>query len=52
MHMSRSQSLTNVKVYIQIYIDIYFRVSLGGHNLGIFYDRNATRHATYTDLNL
>ena len=25
--------------YIQIYIDSYVRVSLGGHNLGIFYAR-------------
>ena len=35
----RNQSLTNVKVYIRIHIDIYVRVSVGGHNLGIFNTR-------------
>ena len=32
----RNQSLTNVLVYIQIYIVIYVRVSLGDHNFGTF----------------
>ena len=35
----RNQRLTNVYVCIQSYIDIYVPVSLGVHNLGIFYAR-------------
>ena len=27
------------EVYIQIFIDIYIGISLGGHNLGTFYAR-------------
>ena len=30
-------SLANAYVYIQIYIDIYVCISLGGHNFGTFY---------------
>ena len=33
------ESLTYVKVYTQIYIDINSPISLGGHNLGTFYIR-------------
>ena len=32
-------SLTNVQVYIEIFIDIYLCVSFGGHNLGSVYAR-------------
>ena len=34
-----SLPVTNVYVYIQINIDIYVHVSLGGLNLGTFYGR-------------
>ena len=38
VRMSRSYlRVTNGEVYIQSHIDIYVRVSLGGHNLGTIY---------------
>ena len=36
----RTQSLTHVfESYIQVYVDFYIHVSLGGHNMGTFYAR-------------
>ena len=37
--------------YIQIYIVVYICVSLGCHNLGIFYARELQLYAIYPDLN-
>ena len=41
---------TNVKVYSQVYTDIYVRISLGGHNLGTFMLRSWNSDALYPDL--
>ena len=34
-----NQNLTDVYIYIQIYIDFYVHVSLGGHNMGTSHTR-------------
>ena len=47
-----NQSLTNVKVYIQIYIDIFIHVSLGDHNEYLLCQEVEIWSAMYPDLNL